>query len=233
MEKLMLKFYKKKQMITVSESSKSELEKLGFSDIEIVYNGIDHKSLTEFLKLKKSDEPIIIYLGRLKKYKRVDHIIKAFKTVKNKIHNVKLWIVGLGDEKDKLEKLVKDLKLNDVIFWGYASEKEKFELLRRAWIYVICSEKEGFGISVIEANALETPVVGYRVPGLVDSIKDGYNGLLVEDGDIEKLAVTLVNLLKNDNLRKKLSKNAIEWAKQFSWDRSAEEFERVLERVLQ
>jgi len=232
MEKLMLKFYKKKQMITVSESSKSELEKLGFSDIEIVYNGIDYKSLTEFLKLKKSDEPIIIYLGRLKKYKRVDHIIKAFKTVKNEIHNVKLWIVGLGDEKDKLEKLVKDLKLNDVIFWGYASEKEKFELLRRAWIYVICSEKEGFGISVIEANALETPVVGYRVPGLVDSIKDGYNGLLVEDGNIIKLSEALINLLKDDDLRKRLSENAIKWAKQFSWDKSTEEFEKVLKMVV-
>jgi len=115
---------------------------------------------------------------------------------------------------------------------GYVSEKEKFELLRKSWVYVICSEKEGFGISVIEANALGTPAVGYRVSGLVDSIKDGYNGLLVEDGNIEELAKVLVNLLKDDDLRKRLSENAIEWAKQFSWDKSAEEFERVLEKVV-
>nr|WP_232217836.1 glycosyltransferase family 4 protein [Methanocaldococcus sp. FS406-22] len=146
--------------------------------------------------------------------------------------NAKLWIVGLGDEKDRLEKLVKDLELNDVIFWGYVSEKEKFELLRKSWVYVICSEKEGFGISVIEANAVGTPAVGYRVLGLVDSIKDGYNGLLVEDKDIIKLSETLINLLKDYDLREELSENAIEWAKQFSWDKSAEEFERVLKMVV-
>jgi len=233
MEKFMLRFYKNHKTITVSKSSKSELDKLGFSDVEIVYNGVDCISLTEFLKLKKSNEPIIIYLGRLKKYKRVDHIIKAFKIVKNEIPNAKLWIVGLGDEKDRLEKLVKNLKLNDVIFWGYVSEKEKFELLRKSWVYVICSEKEGFGISVIEANALGTPAVGYRVPGLVDSIKDGYNGLLVEEGNIIKLSETLINLLKDDDLRKELSENAIEWAKKFSWDRSAKDFEDILNKYKQ
>jgi len=72
MEKFMLGFYRKHKIITVSKSSKSELEELGFSDVEIVYNGVDCESLTEFLNLKKSNDPVVIYLGRLKKYKRVD-----------------------------------------------------------------------------------------------------------------------------------------------------------------
>jgi glycosyltransferase involved in cell wall biosynthesis len=123
MEKFMLGFYRKHKIITVSKSSKSELEELGFSDVEIVYNGVDCESLTEFLNLKKSNDPVVIYLGRLKKYKRVDNIIEAFKTVKNEIPNAKLWIVGLGDEKDRLEKLVKDLGLDDVIFWDMFQKK--------------------------------------------------------------------------------------------------------------
>lgn len=231
MEKIMLKFYKNLQVITVSNSSRNELIKKDFSNVDIVYNGIGRKFLNKFLGIRKSSKPTIIYLGRLKKYKKVSDVIKAFKIVKEVILDAKLWIVGTGEERKKLEKLAKDLKLKDVTFWGFVSEEEKFNLLRKSWIYVICSEKEGFGISVIEANAVGTPAIGYKVSGLIDSIKDGYNGLLVENGNIQELSEKLIDVLSNTDLRETLSKNAIEWAKQFSWDKSAKEFERILEYV--
>ena len=74
--------------------------------------------------------------------------------------------------------------------------------------------------------------MGYDIPGLRDSIKHGYNGLLVEGGDIQAFAETITKVLTDDELRNKLSRNALEWARRFSWDKSSEEFERVIESVI-
>jgi glycosyltransferase involved in cell wall biosynthesis len=81
---------------------------------------------------------------------------------------------------------------------------------------------------VIEANRCGTPVVGYDVRGLEDSIINGKTGILVKDGDVKKLAEVISNLLNDEETRKKLSRNALEWSKKFSWDKSAEEFESVI-----
>ena len=85
---------------------------------------------------------------------------------------------------------------------------------------------------MIEANACGTPAIAYDVPGLRNSIKHGYNGLLVENGNIMALSNTMINLIENNDLREKLSKNAKEWAKQFNWDKSAKSFEKVLKSVI-
>ncbi|WP_281033862.1 glycosyltransferase family 4 protein [Methanocaldococcus vulcanius] len=176
------------------------------------------------------------FVSRLTPMKRVEHAIKAIYYVKKEIPDVKLWILGSPKKESylkKLKNLVNKLGLNDnVKFFGYVSFEKRNEIIKKSQVLVITSVKEGWGLNVIEANALGTPAVGYRVSGLVDSIKDGHNGLLVEEGNIEALAETLIDLLRDDNVRKKLSENAIEWAKQFSWDKSAEEFERFLEMVV-
>lgn len=228
-------FYKKTKIIAVSESTKNELIRLGISpkNIRVIYNGVDSR-LASSNSRNKSDVPLILYFGRVKRYKRIDHLIRAFKLVKERIPEAQLVIAGKGDYYGELITLSKKLGLSDSIrFLGEVSEEEKVGLLQKAWVYVTTSEKEGWGITVIEANACGTPTIAYNVPGLRDSVKHGYNGLLVEDGNVKALAETIVSLLKDDNLREKLRKNAIEWAKRFNWDKSAEEFEREIKKIAQ
>ena len=223
--------YRNCKFVTVSESTKEELKKFGIREcnITVIPNGID---LNPHLG-KKYERPRIVYFGRIKNYKRIDHVLKAFRIVMREIPDAELVIAGRG-EATNLKNLAKNLNIDrSVMFMGEVNEKQKIEILSSSWVYVITSTKEGWGISVIEANACGTPAVAYDVPGLRDSVKHGYNGLLVENGNIEALANTIINLIKNDSLRKELSKNAVEWAKQFSWDRSAEMFERVIKNAIE
>ena len=229
-EPLYLRLYKKIPAITVSESTMQDLLNYGFEDVRIVRDAINCKPLDSIPEKEKN--PTLIFVGRLKNSKRVHHIIKAFSLVKKQKTNARLWIVGDGDRdyKQKLRKLVKENKLEDsVTFFGFVDERKKYELMKRAHAIVLTSVREGWGIIVIEANAMGTPAIAYDVHGLRDSVKHGYNGLLVKDGDVEALVNAIINLLEDDKLRDELSRNAIKWAEQFSWDESAKKFERMLE----
>lgn len=223
--------YKNVQFITVSESSRKELINFGISPsrIAVVHNGVD-----EFLfsrNYKKSNYPHVVYFGRLKRYKRIDLLIRAMKIVLKEVPDAKLTIAGSGDAENELMALANGLGLeSSVTFSGFIDEKEKAVLLGSAWVFVTTSSKEGWGITVIEANACRTPAIGYDVAGLRDSIRDKKTGLIVKkNGDVVALAGAIVKILKDERLRENLSKNALKWSKQFSWDQSAKNFMRVLE----
>ena len=229
--------YKNSTIVTVSKSTKKDLVKLGIpsKNIHVVYNAINNDLVNEAFNKnirKKSNRPMILYFGRVKKYKRLNHLLKAFKLVKEKIPKVKLVIAGKGNGYKHLIPLSMILGLDSIEFRGVVSEEEKIKLLKEAWVSVTPSTKEGWGITVIEANACGTPVIAYKVPGLRDSIRHGYNGLLVENGNIKALSNAIINLIEDNDLREELSRNAKEWAKQFNWDKSAERFEKVLKIVM-
>jgi glycosyltransferase involved in cell wall biosynthesis len=99
--------------------------------------------------------------------------------------------------------------------------------MARSHVVLVPGIREGWGRVVIEANAFGTPAIGYAVNGLVDSIRHGYNGLVTEPNPTA-MAEAIGKLYLNPALRKKLSKNAVEWAIRFRWDKSAEEFEKIL-----
>jgi len=225
LEKYWLSFYRKVPTVTVSPSTRKDLKRWGFQNIEIVPNGINVEPLSR-LPVKNS-RPTIIFVGRMKRAKKPQDVLRAFEMVRNEIGDAELWMVGDGYMRSTLE----DRKPEGVKFWGYLAGEKKNELVKKAWVIAVPGVREGWGQVVTDANALGTPAVGYNIPGLSDSIKNGYNGLLVNP-DPRSLAEGLIALLKDARLREKLSRNAIEWARQFSWDRSAEEFERVLEQVV-
>lgn len=233
-EKAYLKYYKNTPIISVSESSKSELLSLyPFRDISVINNGVDIEDFQSFRELPKTAYPSLIYLGRLKKYKRVDHIIKAFQNINKKFPESRLLIVGKGDDEPRLKALAEELKLSSSIdFLGFVSEEEKRALLSTSWVSAIASEKEGWGIGVIESNAAGTPVAGYSVPGLVDSICDQYSGFLIPNGNISLLAEQISLLFENDDLRKQYSQNAIQWGAIFSWDSAAGQFYEKLNSIV-
>lgn len=215
-------------MITVSDSTRKDLLALGFTerDISIVPDAISFRPLK--VVPKKEACPTLIYVGRLAKSKGIEHAIGAHRLVRKKFRDAKLWVVGDGYMRKRLERRRND----QIIFFGRVSEAKKQQLMRKAHLLLVPSVREGWGIVVIEANACGTPAVGYNVPGLRDSIKNGRTGFLVKQQNIEALADAIIEILKNGELREKLSKGALEWSRKFSWDRSAEGFTKTLERII-
>ena len=107
---------------------------------------------------------------------------------------------------------------------GKVSEEEKVKLLCESWIFITMAAKEGWGITVIEANAGYTTVIGSDVPGLRDSIKNGETGILSPYDDPQKLAENVIELLRDSEKLKRFQLNAKEWANKFSWENSVLDF---------
>ncbi|MCK5123103.1 MAG: glycosyltransferase family 4 protein [Candidatus Pacebacteria bacterium] len=228
--KLMPLVYRNINFITVSKSSLKELRSLGFNkdNIKIIHNGIDHNFYKPDFS-SKSSYPHLVCLGRIKKYKSLDILIKAMKKVVEQVPDVKLSIVGDGDNKKELEKLVEKLNLKKHInFRGFVSEEKKREFLQRSWVAVNPSFNEGWGVTSIEANACGTPVIASDVEGLRDSVIDGKTGYLFDYGDHNMLAEKIVKVLNDEHKREKFSINAIKWADNFDWNKSADEFEEII-----
>ncbi len=133
-------------------------------------------------------------------------------------------------------KVVKEMARElgiDVKFTGFVSEEGKARILSSAWVLVNTSAKEGWGLVNMEAFASGTPVVGFRVHGVKDSVKDGYNGFLSDYEDIYDMSEKVVEIIENENLRRMLSKNARKFAEKYTWDNSAKEFEKVIKELIQ
>ena len=221
-----LKNYVDVPTVTVSESTKQDLLDLGFKSVFVVPEGLNFTPLREVPE--KEEFPVVVYAGRLKRAKRPDHAIRAFKIVKEEVPSAELWVIGDGPFRKDLERMAGE----GVRFFGGLSNDERRRLLERAWVLVNPSVREGWGLNVVEANALGTPCVAYDVAGLRDSVKNGETGVLVPDGDVEALADAIVEVLVDEGLRERLSRSALEWSKKFSWDKTAEEFLKVVEGVV-
>ena len=225
-EKQIPKNYNSTPIFTVSNSTTEELVDMGFNKelTGILYNGIDQEFLYS-IKVEKSETPLITYVGRIKNYKNIDRIIDAALILSKEIPNFNLIIGGKGDYLDKLKEKVEELNLQKVVkFPGFLSEEEKASLLGRSWLFVTMAEKEGWGITVIEANAMKTPAIGSDVPGLRDSIKHGETGYLVPLNQPDKLAEKIKEVINDKNELSRLNENAFNWSKNFTWDKSAADF---------
>lgn len=220
--KIMPIAYKNTQIITVSQSSKDEIEKLmPKSKVQIVYNAVSD----DYVPGSKSKTPEVIFLGRLKKYKGIDIMLRAISLVDK---NLKVNLVGRGDDETRLKEISKELGLKNVHFLGYVSEKAKKEYLQKAWVAINPSFVEGWSITNIEANASGTIVLGSRVHGVKDSIIDKKTGLLFTYGDEKDLASKLQMLLSDKKMRENMQREAIKFSKRFRWKESAEKFLRII-----
>jgi len=223
-EKLIRPVYRKTPFIAVSESTKQDLIKSGIREerIAIIENCVDH-ALYRTTGEPKSNIPLVGYLGRIKRYKSVDHLIKAFAIVKETMPDAKLVIIGDGDNLNDLKKLAKKLQLGESVeFKGFVDKEDKVKTLQKCHVVVNPSVKEGWGLTIIESNACGVPTVAADVPGLRDSVKDGKTGLLYPYGDIEKCAVYILKFLTDEPFRTEITKNAVAWAARFDWDNATE-----------
>lgn len=219
--------------VAVSDSTADDLVARGMQrdSIIVIPNGI-HIDRYRLGGLAESfDRPTLLFLGRLKRYKGIDLIFKACAQLAQEGLEVRLLVAGRGDDQARLTSLRDRLGLGDVVeFLGFVTDEEKLELLRRSWVHVLTSPKEGWGITNVEAAACGTPTVASDSPGLRDSVRDGETGLLVPHGDVSALAQALRRLIQDDELRETMGRSARRFAESLSWDASAQRFRTVLER---
>ena len=227
--KLMKYVYRYIKIVTISQSSREDIEEMIPSkktEIDVVNPGIN---LENYSLMNKYSIPTFVYLGRLMAYKNIDVLIEAFKEVIKDIPNAKLIIAGRGPNMDSLKDLSTKFNINESIeFKGYITEEEKREILAKSWVLVQPSSFEGWGITVTEANASGTPVIASNTSGLRDSVVDGKSGLLVETGNVKELARVMIALTEMDGFRERISKNAYELSQNYSWDVSAEKFLNIM-----
>jgi glycosyltransferase involved in cell wall biosynthesis len=216
----------------ISESTADDLEARGIprERIAVIHPGIDTVAYTPAPE-ERSPVPLVVYLGRLKRYKRVDLIIRAFAAMRHP--TAQLAIAGAGSYKSALERLASSLDLGDrVHFLGFISEPQKVALLRSAWVLAFTSPKEGWGITNLEAAACATPVVASCSPGLRESVLDGETGFLVPHGDLPALVGALQRIVSDPALVATLGSAARRFASRFTWEAAAEQTEAHLERVI-
>ncbi|MEO0080385.1 MAG: glycosyltransferase family 4 protein [candidate division WOR-3 bacterium] len=225
--------YKGCRFAVLSESSKRDVVRLGIpdKDITVIPPGTDLERFQPDPSVAR--EPILLHVGRLKRYKSTDHLLLAARLLKEKGLNFRVVIVGDGDDLPRLKSLTQRLGISGLVeFTGYVPEAEKLHWFRRAAVLAECSIKEGWGLIVLEANACGTPVVVARSPGLVDSSRDGVNGLFYDYGDIAGLAERLERLLTDESLRNRLGTQAVDWARQWTWEAAADKMEELIRLAL-
>jgi glycosyltransferase involved in cell wall biosynthesis len=231
--KMMPLVYKNTKIVTVSESSKKQILNINLGtneEIEVIHPGVN---LEEFSIKRKTKNPTFVYLGRLKPYKNIDIALKAFKKVLVKYPNAVFNIAGTGESSDALKKLAEKLEISEYVnFLGSISNKAKQKLLAQSWVMVQPSMVEGWGITVIEANASGTPVIASDVYGLRDSVVNGKTGVLVNPKNIDDFASAMINLTAKFEYRQMLSKEASIWSKNFSWDKSAAQMQSLIEKTV-
>lgn len=216
----------------VSESTAEDLVQRGIprEQIRVIYNGVDTDALTPDFDVR-SPTPLFVYIGRLKRYKGVDLLIRAFAALGHE--SATLEIAGTGDNRPQLERLVKQLGLGSrVRFLGFVPEESKPNLLRRAWAAMLASPKEGWGISNLEAAACGTAVIASNSPGVRESVVDGETGFLVPHGDIAAMAEAMRKLTDSPDVVRSMGEAGRRFAEMFSWERATDDTLAHLEEIV-
>lgn len=226
-------FYRNIPFMTVSESTRKDLIEWGIprQNINIIHNGI---RTPKMFFPKKQAKKTITFLGALAKDKGIEDAINIFSVLQQRYKdNLQYWIIGKADGKylKFLKNKIRNLGLTNIKFWGFISEKKKFELLAKSYILLNPSMREGWGLVVIEAARTGTPTVAFDVPGLRDSVIDNKTGFLSKELTQDDLTDKVINLLEDKRRYNKMSQSAIVWSKNFSWDKASALSLSLIEKV--
>lgn len=225
LESLIPTVYRGRRFVVISESTRDDLVARGIAAerIEVVHCGLDHALYRPDPAVARSSRPTIVFVGRLRRYKGLDWVMRTLPDVIAKAPDARLVVLGDGPFREALEREARRLGVASAVeFRGFVPAAEKVRVMREAWVLVQPSPKEGWGLTVVEAGACGTAVVASDAPGLRDSVRDGETGLLVPYGDRAKLAETLVRVLGDATLRERLGQAGIRWASRFRWEECGE-----------
>lgn len=233
-EPLIFRLYSKIKFMTVSKSTASDLVEWNIpsKNIHIIENGV-HLSLPN-KGLTKEKKNTAIFLGAVSRDKGVEDALRVFSELEKKGDKWNYWIVGKAskDYLNHLKKLAISLGLNKrIVFWGFVAEEKKFELLQKAHILINPSAREGWCLVNIEANAAGTPVVGYNVAGMRDSVIQGKTGILHDFGDYKALAESVHVLVNSPKQYNRFQNAARVWSANFNWRNTTNRSLRLLKSV--
>lgn len=223
---------RRNQYLTVSLPSARDLIELGVGAerIAVVRNGLD-EAPPATLSGPRAETPRVVVLSRLVPHKQIEDALEAVAALRSRVPGLRLDVIGGGWWGDRLVQHATALGITDAVtFHGHVDEDTKHRLVQQAWVHVLPSRKEGWGLAVVEAAQHGVPTIGYRASGgLSDSIVDGVTGLLVDDRD--ELVEQLHRLLADAVLREQLGGKAQDRSAEFSWRQSADGLREVLEAV--
>jgi glycosyltransferase involved in cell wall biosynthesis len=229
-ELLIPPLYREPPFVSISESSKADLVRRGIAAerIRVSHCGVQRPALVPDIDSPRPQR--VVYVGRLEAYKHVDVMLRAMAQLGDRFPEAEIVVIGKGAARPALETLAAQLGIAErTRFAGFTSDAERDALLAESRVCVCPSEKEGWGLTVIESNTLGTPVVATNADGLRDSVRDGETGFLVEMGDVAGFASRIGALLENDALAMRMSKAALHWSKSFDWELAADEMAEALE----
>jgi len=216
--------YRASRVVVISESTREDLVRRGLdaARVAVVHCGLDHHTYRVDPAVRKSDAPTILFVGRLRRYKGLDWVLRSLPAVLARVPAARLVVVGDGPHGAQLERDAKRLGIGHAVaFRGFVSAAEKVRLLQSSWVLIQPSPKEGWGLTVVEAGGCGTAVVATDAPGLRDSVRHGVTGLLVRYQDTAALAEALGRVLEDADLRERLARAGREWAARFQWSECA------------
>jgi glycosyltransferase involved in cell wall biosynthesis len=234
-ESLIPRVYRNCRFAAISPSTRDDLVARGIdaARIDVVLCGLDHDRFKRIPGIAREPRPTLVHFGRMRRYKAIDVVIRALTLVRYDVPNARLVIIGDGPDRERLDGVVRRERLHEAVhFSGRMSAAHMVEQLNRCHVFLNASPKEGWGLTVVEANACGVPVVGSNVPGLRDSIQDGVTGFLVPYGDVEAFAEKTTALLKDNALHERMSAAGMAWARTLTWERCADEMEPVFFRAI-
>lgn len=229
--------YRNTKFICYSNSTREDLVSFGIKEnnINVFPLGVDHD---RYLRIgSKNKDPLFIFVARLVKMKRTALCIKSMKKVIKRYPKTHLYILGNGPDEKRLQELVVREHLEKNIqfvsknnFFIDKNVKDlKVSLMQKAWVLILPSVKEGWGLVVTEAAACGTPAIVSNVTGLRDSVINGKTGVILSKNPSEdELAQTIINLIENDSLRKNISEGAYANSQNFNWDKSFRQFKGLI-----
>lgn len=172
----------------------------------------------------------ILSVGRLNVQKGLDHLLRAYASIKDQVAEADLWLVGHGPERDRLEKLAATLGIAEKVhFFGWLAPEEIKILYSTCDLFVLPSLDEGMPNALLEAMAVGLPCLGTKVAGTSDLICEGVNGLLVEPGNPVELSEALLKLVKQQNVLSQFAHASKEMAKAYPWDSVAQNYLNLCE----
>jgi glycosyltransferase involved in cell wall biosynthesis len=227
--------YRNCAYVTVSEATRTDLAGLGVDPgrVRVIYSGNDHPAdLETYAAVPRSPEPSLMVLGRLVPHKHNEVAIDVVKALSDRYPTLHLHIVGSGYWEDHLRTHAVEAGVADrVHFHGFVEEHEKHRLLAQSWVVLMPSQKEGWGLTIVEAGLHATPAIAFAYAGgVTESIVAGETGLLARD--VDELVAQVDGLIADGHLRGKYGDNARRHARSFSWERTGTELERHVRSVV-
>jgi len=227
-------------VVALTEDMKKDIQKIFNRAVFVIPNGIDNTIFKKIssnnhsidLSIKKRDN-MLIFVGNFRPVKGLKYLIYAMKLINEQSRDVGLILIGDGEKRLELEKLVKTLDLSEYIFFiGKVSNEQIPKYMHNSDIFVLPSLSEGLPLVILEAFASGLPIVASKVGGLPSIIKDGENGFLVEPKNPEKIVEKIMILLKNKKLMKEIAKNNKLKAEKYDWSSVSNQIESVYFEVI-